>query len=373
MGLDLVTTSNDQRNRILGYDLARALAVFGMVLVNFKVVMCGQIEEPTWLSWSVGLLEGRAAATFVVLAGVGISLMTGRGRLSNNQIIIARDRGTLIKRAVFLFVVGLLYTPIWPADILHFYGIYILIAAFLFTAPNGRILIVAFSLAAVSVAMVLFLDYEREWDWETLTYSGLWTVEGFTRHLFFNGFHPVIPWLAFLLLGMVVGRLNMREPALRGRVFTWGVASALFAESLSWVLIRFLSSGGTEVESEDIAALFGTSPIPPVPLYMIAGSGTACAVIAASVEVGERCRDSVLLFPLTATGQLALTLYVSHVVVGMGTLDALGRLYDQTVSFSVLATVAFCVSAGLFASVWRKYFKRGPLEAVMRTLTEPQD
>ena len=29
----------DRKQRIVGYDLARALAVFGMVLVNFRVVM----------------------------------------------------------------------------------------------------------------------------------------------------------------------------------------------------------------------------------------------------------------------------------------------------------------------------------------------
>jgi hypothetical protein len=62
--------------RIVGYDLARALAIMGMVVVNFKVVMGASEAGPDWLVWLVNLLEGRAAATFVVLAGVGMSLIS---------------------------------------------------------------------------------------------------------------------------------------------------------------------------------------------------------------------------------------------------------------------------------------------------------
>ena len=49
--------------RIVGYDLARALAVFGMVTVNFKVVMTTPDAGPAWLARTVELLEDRAAAT----------------------------------------------------------------------------------------------------------------------------------------------------------------------------------------------------------------------------------------------------------------------------------------------------------------------
>ena len=123
------------RKRIIGYDLARALAVFGMVVVNFKIVMGAEKNGPAWLAGLVGLLDGRAAATFVVLAGAGLSLLSQKGRMQKDRDRLARDRHTLLKRALFLFIFGLLYTPIWPADILHFYGVYIALAAFLLSAP----------------------------------------------------------------------------------------------------------------------------------------------------------------------------------------------------------------------------------------------
>ena len=51
-----------------------------MVVVNFKIVMGAGDRGPDWLVSLVGLLEGRAAATFVVLAGAGLSLLSGKGR-----------------------------------------------------------------------------------------------------------------------------------------------------------------------------------------------------------------------------------------------------------------------------------------------------
>ena len=46
-------------------------------------------------------------ATFVVLAGAGLSLMTRRARLNHDAQGLATNRIRLLKRALFLFVVGL--------------------------------------------------------------------------------------------------------------------------------------------------------------------------------------------------------------------------------------------------------------------------
>jgi uncharacterized membrane protein YeiB len=286
---------------------------------------------------------------------------------------LAQDRRTLLKRAFFLFVVGLLYTPLWPADILHFYGVYIAVAAFLLAAPARRLWTIAGGLVLAFVVLFATLDYERGWDWTTLDYSGFWTPLGMVRHLFFNGFHPVIPWLAFLVLGMIVGRMDMGDRAVRRRVLVWGAGAAVLAEAVSWGLVRTLSAGASPSDQEVIAFLLGSGPMPPLPLYMVAGAGTACAVIAACVGLGERYEDAAWLRPLVATGQLALTLYVAHVVIGMGSLEAFGRLEDQTLGFALGTAAVFCVGGVVFSHLWRGWFKRGPLEAVMRALTDPRE
>ena len=55
------------RDRIVGYDLARAIALLGMIVVNYKIVMGAEESGPLWLTGLVGLLDGRAAATLSLI------------------------------------------------------------------------------------------------------------------------------------------------------------------------------------------------------------------------------------------------------------------------------------------------------------------
>ena len=62
--------------RLHGLDLARYLALAGMVLVNFRLAMAVPAEGEGWLAGFFHLLEGKASATFVTLAGLGLVLAT---------------------------------------------------------------------------------------------------------------------------------------------------------------------------------------------------------------------------------------------------------------------------------------------------------
>lgn len=121
--------------RIIGIDVARALALFGMITVNFKVVL-GSKGAP-WLQALAGFMEGKAAATFVVLAGVGLAFMTRKALETHDREKLKRAYRRILKRALFLFVLGLSYLWIWPTDILHFYGIYMLLALFFVPRENS--------------------------------------------------------------------------------------------------------------------------------------------------------------------------------------------------------------------------------------------
>ena len=114
--------------RLDGLDLARFLAFAGMVIVNFKVVTgAGDATAGTAAAGALGILvgalEGRAAATFVVLAGVGLGLAGLREINSTTAVTI--------RRAVFLLVVGLVNALVFEADIIHYYAFYFLVGVFL--------------------------------------------------------------------------------------------------------------------------------------------------------------------------------------------------------------------------------------------------
>ena len=125
------------KQRIIGIDVARALAVIGMIIVNFKVVLG---DKGTHCMQSItGVFDGKAAATFVVLAGIGLALMTNTAIKNNDadKIKIARIR--ILKRALFLFIIGISYISIWPADILHFYGVYMTIVILVINSKEKTI------------------------------------------------------------------------------------------------------------------------------------------------------------------------------------------------------------------------------------------
>ena len=180
-------------SRLEGLDLARGLAVAGMVIVNFKFVMGLEGVEAGGLGRLAGLFDGRAAATFVALAGMGVSLLSRRARQSRDPVALAQARVILLKRAAFLFVAGFLDSHLWIVDILHFYAVYLLIAAALLDAADRTLLVLAAISAVAFVPLYIFLDYEKGWDWEVFEYLGQWAPRGLIRHLFFNGFHPVFP------------------------------------------------------------------------------------------------------------------------------------------------------------------------------------
>jgi uncharacterized protein len=63
---------------------------------------------------------------------------------------------------------------------------------------------------------------------------------------------------------------------------------------------------------------------------------------------------------------LSLTLYVAHVILGMGTLESMGLLINQTINFALLSALIFCICGIVFSVMWLKYFKTGPLEWLFR-------
>lgn len=342
-------------NRLAGLDLGRYLAFVGMVIVNFKIAM-GAEGGAGVLGALTGLLEGRAAATFVVLAGVGLGLAAQRAQY-------AQTLGVTLKRAVFLLVLGLANMVIFDADILHYYAFYFLFAALLLPL-NTRLLIgVIVALNVLAVGMILTLNFDAAWDWEAYSYTDLWTLPGFVRHLVFNGWHPIVPWLGFMLFGLVLSRLDLASVRVQRLLMLGGGVAIAAAAGVS----RLLMPWADAIEPE-LASLFTTAPVPAMPLYTLAGLGTASLVIGACLSLSEFAQRWGVLGIVAPAGRQTLTLYIAHILIGMGTLEAMGRLGGQSVAQAVVASLVFCGLATLYAWFWSRRFKRGPIEAVMRRL-----
>ena len=339
--------SLQKSGRLHGLDFARFLAFAGMVFVNFHVVT-GLGKGAPWASFFLGTLEGKAAATFVVLAGIGFGL--GAARQQG-----VKFNATIVKRALFLLVIGLLNSLIFPADILHYYAVYFVFGLLLVRASTLMIGLVALGLPLAFVVLLGAINYETGWDWVNFEYADFWTLEGFARNLMFNGWHPVVPWLSFLLFGMLLSRFDLAARHVHIRLMSFGAGALVVAYGLA-----FFASG----LDPELAELTTVSPIPPLPLYMLAGSGTAALVIGASLTLFANGMVKALT-PFVVTGKQALSLYIGHIIVGMGVLEAFGFIGGQSAEFSIFAASLFILFAIIYATLWARYFKAGPIEWLM--------
>ena len=355
------TPNTPSTTRLDGLDLARFLAFIGMVIVNFKVVTgAGDAAVSTGaaggvLDILVGAFEGRAAATFVVLAGVGLGLAGLRE--------INRTTAVTIRRAVFLFAVGLVNALVFEADIIHYYAFYFLVGVFLLPLSNRLVLLGIVLVNLVFCCMILLLDYNLGWNWENLTYSDFWTPAGFVRNLFFNGWHPVFPWVGFLFYGIMLSRMSLARWTTQHNLMIGGCLLVVLAETAGAVVTPLLA----EIDPE-LAFLSTTEPLPPLPLYTIAGMGAASIVIGGCLALsGWAGRVGILRF-VTPAGRQSLTLYLAHILIGITALDVLGLIGDQSLTTAVIAALTFCACAMIYAYLWAKRFKRGPMESLMRRL-----
>ncbi len=341
--------------RLIGLDIARYLAFVGMVLVNFDIVMSYGVENNGgFFNEFIGQIQGRASATFIVLAGIGLGLSSFKGEIQRVKIIM--------KRSIFLLILGLLNMSIFEGDILHYYAFYFLFGVFLLPFSNRVLISIIGLLNIVFFGMLLSIDYESGWNFEELTYSGFWTIDGFIRNLFFNGFHPVFPWLGFFLLGILLSRALLKKRQVQIKMISWGLVAIVFSEIMSFIFSGYLIPADSELQF-----LVMTDSMPPMPLYFLEASGSAFLIIGLCLLLSEKFRESNIYSLIAPAGTQTLTLYIFHIIIGLGFINAIGFTGSQISSH--VAAIIFCILGTIFAFAWSKWFRRGIFESLMRKLT----
>ena len=352
--------------RFMGLDFARSIAILGMVLVNYTAVL-DEGASPEWLLFLIGTVQGRAAAIFVVLAGVGLSLLSRRALQEQRTDLLWQAKVRLIKRAIFLLILGLMLRLIWSPDILHFYALY-LVFSISMLAVSSRVIWSTASLAMV-VFIILFyvFDYDAGWE-ENRAYTDFWTSAGTIRRMFFNGYYPFFPWIAYLLAGMWLGRQNLSDPQRVNKVLFISLTAAVVLQIISWLITGV--SNFVEIESETPAlGLLSTDPYPPGPFYIATSIGFAFSIII----ISQKFATNFPLHPVTRafvpTGQLALSVYVVHASIGVLILERLGSRFGESASLAATTAMGYCLAAMLLSVLWRSRFERGPLEIILWRVT----
>lgn len=353
-------------SRLIGLDVARALAILGMVVVHFSLVGAEDETTPQWMAAILRALDGRASAVFILLAGIGVTLMT-RGAVQRDDVTRRNElQVVLIRRGIALLLLGLVNLMIWPGDILRIYGVSLIVASSLFDRSSRTLLLWAAAFGLVFIGLFVSVDFSQNWDWETMTYLRLWTLSGQVRNLFYDGFRSVFPWTGLLIFGLWLGRMDLTRQDVCRRLLVFGAATAAAAEGLSWGLLQWLA---LRLPADEARALFGTDSMPALPLFLLAAGGTAVSVIALCCLATNRWPGRGWR-PLVATGQRALTWYVGHILIGLGGLVAFDQVGTRPLPAAAGLGVAFFAMAVVVSTLWNRVAPRGPLEAALRRLAD---
>lgn len=357
------------KKRIIGFDLARAYAIFGMFIVNFNMVF-GNHDDSSLVGKFLVLFSGHSSTVFVILAGMGVALMTNR-----LQEYTAEDRKrlryTILKRAAFLLIFGMLFCYWWPADILHLYGGYMSIGALLVFMDKKYYLIAALLFIMTFHILLLVIPFETGWNLSTLEYPDFWTVPGFIRNTFYNGWNPIFPWFAYFAVGLYLGRLDWSLKQTQQKVFITGLILYLFVEGIRY--------GSTFMElSAEVREFIHADYIPPFLPFIINTTGFGMMLITGFMFISQYISEKKWAIDLARTGQMTLTHYVSHLSIGLIVLAVFqGKDYSEVMAgkdildplYILLYSIGFFILSICFSKIWGKKFKQGPLEMLMRKIT----
>jgi len=119
---------------------------------------------------------------------------------------------------------------------------------------------------------------------------------------------------------------------------------------------------------QTIRDLAGTGSLPPLPPFVISVAGTALVVVGLSLGFAARWPKWGVTGALVSTGQMALTWYVGHIVLGACFVKVFGWHRAQSVGVGLLAGCSLFVVIALASAVYKRRWKYGPLEWCLRAV-----
>ena len=361
--------------RLPGPDVVRAAALVGVVVMNYHGYLINRGGERRSDGIAgvfdpfAGPLSTRFAATFVLTAGVGITLLTRRavadraaGAPGGDEAVTAM-RWRLVRRGMVLYLLGLYLDVIWPGTIILYYGWMFAVAALLFALASRWL--VALGLAVTLAAWAL-----RGWavartrdggDVGWLLAPGPDSIRRYLVDVWLVGTHPLLPWLAFLCAGIVLGR-RLASPAWRLPALALGITLLGAA-----ALVGAVGSGSGD---ELARALVSTDPSDRGLPYVASALGSALVAFVVISWLADHATGAAvrLVDPFRRAGQMTLTLYVAHVLVFLLLVDVLGWIEPGGLATSLTFALAFWVVLIAAGAAWHRRFGRGPAERVYRAL-----
>lgn len=342
--------SRSGAQRMLALDAARGLAVIGMIVIN-----TGPRGDNDLLEMIYRIPYGRASLLFVLLGGIGVSLMTRRSRGRDTPL----PWGALLWRCVLLLLGGLALQELAHdvSVILQIYALLIVFSLPLLRASDRALLLTTGISAVIGPLVWIAVQAQTDGRFDRNPVSAAdppWEV--FTG-IVLTGPYPLIVWAAPFVFGIWLGRMTLTDSRISTRLIIWGAVAAVGARLLSVLVVSVF---GEPTGHLDWQRLFSAVAHSQMPLWLIGGTGSAVFVLGVCLKI--QAWSHPLVSPLIFVGQLALTAYVGHLLI----LAFLVRPGPDTLVQGMIASTWTVAALMAFAWFWRQGFSRGPLEVLLR-------
>ncbi|MFD4466785.1 heparan-alpha-glucosaminide N-acetyltransferase domain-containing protein [Rhodococcus sp. NPDC058505] len=324
------TAGGGGRARIVAVDVARALALIGMIVSHLM---------PPEGAWG-RLFLGFPSALFAVLSGVSLAIMADRGIRSGGDEL-AGSRHALMVRGVLLIALQQLVAPV-----------------------SGTIFVVLQTIGICYIALAC----APRWRTRTLAVLAAWLVAASAvLHAVASVTalpvpllppYPVTVWAALTVAGILTYRQLLGSTAAQVWTLVVGAAIAIAGAALRNGAIDYEATRA----ARDRNGLIGVALVDPAPhsgglLDTVTVAAGALAALALCLLV---CRGPVSWTrPLQAMGSMSLTVYVAH-LVSAGPFST----PSAPASLPVLGwtTIVAALAGSTLLSLW---FRQGPCEWVM--------
>ncbi|GGJ71497.1 DUF418 domain-containing protein [Glutamicibacter ardleyensis] len=346
----LSVNDNSPPPRRIAIDVARALAIIGMIAVNVGPQQADDIIGKIFM-----LPFGRASLLFMVLAGLGLGILTHSSKNRSKQEI----RLTIIWRAALLFLAGLILQQInhGASVILTVYGLLFLCILPLTQWRTRTLAILTAALTFVAPLLWITVLSLRGLEFQgipiTLDANPLHVIDG----MILTGPYPAMIWIVPILAGLTLSRLNLSNRRLQRTMMVGGLVLTVGSLAVSRVLTAVT---GIDPTDGGFARLLASYDHSQAPLWLVSGIGSAIALLGflLLIETWLSRRAEAL----ANLGRLSLTMYVAHLILIAIFVRPDPHTTPEGIAYALLISI-FCI---VCAHAWVVIRGQGPLERFLR-------
>lgn len=355
--------------RIVLYDIIRGFALCGIFLVNIPSMLGSDwmFGRPDYFGSDLVVrtlfdmfVQTKFYTIFSLLFGIGFSIFLERSYARGESA------SRYVRRIVILFLFGLAHLAIWSGDILHTYAMWGLLLPLFYRLSNRAILTWAWSLLLGSFFLLYVSSALMEWQnggsfnpglpFPTVFNDGfsVWFDYRLNVEIFAaisNSLLVGIEILSIFLFGLYIGRER--------KLLTWTVQGltrtailcAVLALPFFGVILWHHYGGGDAYYWVNLIAVLVSGKLLAT---------TYVCLFTIAVRNGRAFR------PLQALGRMALTNYLTHTLVVVLPVIALGYYGRLSLTEGLFLSIAILIAQAFFSMWWLKSHRYGPFEKLWR-------